>query len=241
MSSAPLGGFRTNLQTVTENVTATTCAWPVRDESASLRNISIPLAVIASIFVAARLVARIPVLTGSSFKADDWMILASWALAMAFTILLAMLSYSGLGRNVWTLTPHDITKTLQLFTALEKVYIPCIWFTKISILLLYLRLFPDPKLRRNIKIGLGLCSVTVFALFWACVFKCWPISFAWNYWDGEHKGKCTSEAAQGWANSFLNMFADIVVLLLPLPTIWKLNLSTEKRMAIMAMFSVGLL
>ena len=178
---------------------------------------------------------------GGKFGLDDWFILAAWVLSVGFTILLIMLSYSGLGKDVWTLPFENITRTLTIFTALEKIYIPTVWITKISILFLYLRLFPDQGLRRQIKVGLGLCAATVVCLELACVFKCWPISFSWNYWDGEHQGKCTSMAAQGWANSSLNMFADIVVLVLPLPTIWKLKLPMEKKIGIIAMFSIGLL
>lgn len=191
-------------------------------------------------FVAARVSARLPAL-GGEFGADDWFILAAWVLSIGFTIALTMLSYSGLGQDVFRVSFHNITETLKIFTALEKLYIPTVWITKISILLLYLRLFPGSTLRRYIKICLALCSAAVVCLFVACVFKCWPISMSWNYWDGEHTGYCTSMAAQGWANSSLNMFADIVVLLLPLPTIWKLQLSIEKKLGITAMFSVGLL
>lgn len=188
----------------------------------------------------ARVTARLPTL-GGQLGPDDWFILAAWGLSMGFTTALVMLSYSGLGQDVWKVPFHNITETLKIFTALEKLYIPTVWVTKISILLLYLRLFPDMKFRKHIKICLALCAATVTCLFVACVFKCWPISMSWNYWDGEHSGKCTSMAAQGWANSSLNMFADIVVLILPLPTIWKLRLSIDKKLGITAMFSVGLL
>ena len=190
--------------------------------------------------MAARITARLPALDGK-FGLDDVFILIAWLLTFGFTICLVMLSYSGLGQDVWTLPFHQITETLKIFTALEKLYIPTVWITKISILLLYLRLFPDTTMRLHVKICMAFCAASLFSLFWACVFKCWPISLSWNYWDGEHKGFCTSMAGQGWANSGLNMFADIVVLLLPLPTIWKLKLNAEKKYSIMAMFSVGLL
>ncbi|KAK5086256.1 hypothetical protein LTR70_007370 [Exophiala xenobiotica] len=190
-------------------------------------------------FVAARVTARLPALDGT-FGLDDWFIVAAWVLSMGFTIILNMLSYSGLGKDVWTLRFDNITETLKLFTILEKVYTPTTWFTKISILFLYLRLFPDHELRRTIKIGLGLCAASLVCLELACIFKCWPISYSWTFWDGEHGGKCTSMSGQGWANASVNMFADIAVLILPLPTIWKLKLPIEKKLGIMAMFSVGL-
>lgn len=190
-------------------------------------------------FVAARVTARLPALDGT-FGLDDWFIVAAWVLMMGFTIILSMLSYSGLGKDVWMLPFDNITETLKLFTVLEKVYTPTTWFTKISILFLYLRLFPDHVLRRMIKIGLGLCAASLVCLELACIFKCWPIGYSWTFWDGEHHGKCTSMSGQGWANASVNMFADIAVLILPLPTIWRLKLPTEKKLGITAMFSVGL-
>ena len=130
---------------------------------------------------------------------------------------------------------------MKNFAILTYFYILVAWLTKISILLLYLRLFPDHIFRLIAKIALVFCCLAGFAFFWACLLQCAPISLIWTFWDGEHKGKCASWAAQGWAHVVANIFADTFILLLPLPTIWKLNLPLEKKLGVMAMFSVGLL
>lgn len=151
----------------------------------------------------------------------------------------------GLGKDIWDVpfdSPDDkVTYTLQLFTALEKLYIPAIWSTKIAILLLYLRVFPDERFRHRVKICIWIYFATAFCLFWACLFKCWPVSYSWTFWDGEHHGSCSSMNAQGWANSALNIVEDLIVLVLPWPTIRKLNLSREKKIGITIMFGVGIL
>lgn len=116
-----------------------------------------------------------------------------------------------------------------------------IWLTKISILLLYLRLFPNEEFRRLAKVGLVICTVAGMSFLCASIFQCFPVSFNWTFWDGEHTGKCTNIVVQGWAGMIINIVADIAVLILPLPTIWNLNLVLEKRLNTMAMFGVGLL
>lgn len=151
------------------------------------------------------------------------------------------MSYSGLGRDTWTITFDNITLTLEYFQVLTLSYILAGSFTKVSILLLYLRLFPDQLFRRVAWAGVGLCSFIGFAFFWTCLFQCWPISTIWTFWDGEHLGRCSDRKAQGWAYLYVTIISDFAVLLLPLPTIWKLKLPMEKKLGIIAMFSVGLL
>lgn len=60
-----------------QNVTATTCAWPYRDQAPILRGVSLPLLILTTVFVAARIVARLPQL-GGSIGSDDYVILAAW-------------------------------------------------------------------------------------------------------------------------------------------------------------------
>lgn len=129
------------------------------------------------------------------------------------------------------------------FSILTYIYILLAWSTKISILLLYLRLFPDHTFRRVVKVTVVLCCITGISFCVACIFRCHPIDFAWTFWDNEHKGRCSDIliSAQGWPHVSVNIFADLVVLVLPLPTLLKLNLATEKKLSVIAMFSVGIL
>lgn len=64
-----------------QNATATACDWPYRDQSPLLREISLPLLILATIFIAARVVARLPQL-GGSIGSDDYVIIAAWVSLM---------------------------------------------------------------------------------------------------------------------------------------------------------------
>lgn len=154
---------------------------------------------------------------------------------------LAAASRSGPEKDIRAVPIDSITSTLRYFAALEWVYYMVIWLTKISILCLYLRLFPDYDFRRLVKIGLVVCSIAGASFLGASVFQCLPVSFNWTFWDGEHSGRCGNIVIQGWVGMIVNIIADIAVLMLPLPVIWRLNLALEKRFSIIAMFSVGLL
>lgn len=137
----------------------------------------------------------------------------------------------------------NITLTLKYFYILTYIYICITWLTKISILLLYLRLFPDVTFRNIVKFMIGFCCAAWVSFLVACILRCHPVSFAWTFWDGEHQGHCPHilVSAQGWPHVAVNISADLVVLLLPLPTILKLNLALEKKLSVMFMFSTGIL
>lgn len=101
----------------TQNITATTCAWPYRDQSSTLRSVSLPLFLMATVFIAARVTARLPRF-GGTIGSDDYMIVAAWVrtalrlkglssysppsqvLSVGFTILLWMCTYFSLQQLV---------------------------------------------------------------------------------------------------------------------------------------------
>ncbi|KAI9708219.1 MAG: hypothetical protein M1820_004173 [Bogoriella megaspora] len=85
--------------------------------------------------------------------------------------------------------------------------------------------------------GLTFCWWLTFEM--GNIFLCNPVSFFWQGWDGEHKGRCLDANSFIYAGSGINISIDISIILLPLPEIFKLQLSAKKKAAIMAMFCVG--
>jgi hypothetical protein len=73
------------------------------------------------------------------------------------------------------------------------MYQATISMTKISIILLYLRIFPKEIAPRFHKICWAINVILVaYALAFMIEFAvgCKPISFFWTQWDGEHPGHC---------------------------------------------------
>lgn len=113
--------------------------------------------------------------------------------------------------------------------------------TKIAMLLLYLKVFPDQNFRRVCFVMIGVCLAYMPATALATFFNCTPVSYNWTSWTGETEGSCFSFNTFAWAQSSINIVLDLIIILLPIPQLWKLNMGRKKRIQIVLMFSVGLL
>lgn len=168
----------------------------------------------------------------------------------------------GLGKDMWEVPfpnisdilfvsepPTDVTPAsasfltfAQYFWIDEFLYIATLSATKISILLLYLRIFPSTvshRFRIAIFALIGVVACYFIILEFLILFSCNPISYFWHQWDGEHQGHCFNTNAQIFAGAAVNIALDIVVLVLPIPKIMKIDVSYKKRIGIVLTFFVG--
>lgn len=148
---------------------------------------------------------------------------------------------NGLGRDLWTLTPEQISSFLKIFWICSVLYTIALTLTKVSICFLYLRLFLDEKFRRIVWATQVFNFALLVSFIIVSTLQCRPISFYWTGWDGEHHGSCTNLNAAAWAHAAIHIALDIWMLSLPVPQIWRLNMSLERKAAILAMFGLGIL
>lgn len=123
------------------------------------------------------------------------------------------------------------------------MYIGILAITKISVLLLYLRIFPSTVstwFRACCYIVTGLCTAYAIAMWISILFECHPINYAWLLWDGEHKGTCINTQALIYACSAINIVLDSMVFFLPIPKLMQLEVSGRKKIGICLTFLVGL-
>lgn len=109
---------------------------------------------------------------------------------------------------------------------------------KFSILHLYTQIFPGPICRRTcyIMAALSWCYfVTVFVETFAF---CRPVSYNW---DKSIKGTCKDPALAYLFAAITNLLLDVIIVSLPMPMLWRLQMSTTQKLAISAMFSLGAL
>jgi hypothetical protein len=104
--------------------------------------------------------------------------------------------------------------------------------TKISIVLLYLRIFPKSISNRFTYICwavvAGLTSYGLaFIVYFAC--ECRPISLFWTQWDGEHPGTCLPLQTWIYVNSAFNILFDLIVFFLPVPKLMALQVKDKRR------------
>ena len=119
-------------------------------------------------------------------------------------------------------------------------YAVAILFTKASILLLYLRLFsPSRTVRYVIYFNLSANVVVYVTGFFVEAFLCTPREAIWNPWIEDYK--CLNENAVHMASALLNVLSDFAILVLPISSVWSLQMPKEKKLGVIAVFATGLL
>ncbi|KAL7803685.1 GPCR, PTH11-type [Trichoderma aethiopicum] len=222
----------------TMNMTATSCGRPIRDKSPEYIAITTVLGTLSGAFVLQRLLYKLWAKLG--LGADDYMTLALILWGIPSTVINThAITKPGLGRDIWTLTPDQITRFGLYFWFLEWAYFVEVCMLKLSLLLFYIRIFPSPGVRRLLW-GTFIFSV-VFGLVFAFIaaFQCTPVKYYWEKWDGEHQGTCFDINAIAWSNAAISIAVDIWVLAIPLWQLRSLNLDWRRKVGVAVMFCLG--
>lgn len=137
---------------------------------------------------------------------------------------------------------HDLAEALQFLLVYTLLYGPTMFFIKASVLLLYGRVFsPDRRMRLSIYIGIGYLLITngVSTIIFGAL--CAPRNGE-SYLLRYNSAQCVDNVTNlSLANGVCNLIADTYLFVLPLPMIWKLNMSTKRKYALIGLFMTGFL
>lgn len=75
------------------------------------------------------------------------------------------------------------------------------------------------------------------SLFVTTTFQCSPVAYAWD--KSIRGGHCINLGAYFRWLSFPNILTDAVILVLPLPLLWRLHTSTGQKIGVTCVFVVG--
>lgn len=83
---------------------------------------------------------------------------------------------------------------------------------------------------------------TAIAVTWILTdsFHCVPVHLAWTGWAMEEQGTCIDFIASTFANGFVNIAVDTVMVIMPIYEVLKLNLSIQKKIGVAIMLAAGL-
>lgn len=94
---------------IVKNVSSTACGVPVRDEGTHYNIVSVTLGVISGAVILMRLGFKI-FIAKTGLGLDDWFILATILVGVPSSVITSEgLVPNGLGRDIWTLKPQQIT------------------------------------------------------------------------------------------------------------------------------------
>ena len=70
------------------------------------------------------------------------------------------------------------------------------------------------------------------------IVECTPLA---AQWDPAIKGKCVSEMVSQMLSAAGSVVLDLYIMLLPLPTLWRLQVHTSKKVFVLFVFACGYL
>lgn len=109
---------------------------------------------------------------------------------------------------------------------------------KISILLLYRRVFDTVIFKKAILMVGFLCITWLFGNIFTELFLCHPMSAAWDP-KLVFSNHCGDFQAFLVGITMSNMLLDVIILCMPLPMVWNLILSTRKKLEVSGVFLLG--
>ena len=109
---------------------------------------------------------------------------------------------------------------------------------KISILLFYSNLFIKRYFLVAAYTTIAVVSVWCVEQIAASLLLCRPISYHWNT---DQEGHCGNVMASCLAGAAINVLTDLVILVLPVPIIWSLNIPLKSKLSLSFIFGLGFL
>ncbi|GKZ17729.1 hypothetical protein AbraIFM66951_010865 [Aspergillus brasiliensis] len=192
----------------------------------------LPVALIA---LSVRTWTRVVVVRSVSW--DDYLMIFAAILSTVMTgVTLKMLDF-GLGKHMWDVPLEYFTPWFLKFNVIAAIiYCAGTGFTKVSVCLFYLRIFPSRGFRFAVwsivfvAVGYNVASVL------ANVFSCTPIAAAWDLTLPSH---CMNRPVFYFANAGLGIFTDFATVLVPIPWLRRLQMPARQKVAVGSMLAMG--
>ncbi|KAJ5397577.1 hypothetical protein N7509_005690 [Penicillium cosmopolitanum] len=152
----------------------------------------------------------------------------------------AELKYSGIGYHIAYLNatnPNLIVLERKFRLMQAYIYVVTANLPKISILILYRRLFTPTILRLISTAMIWVLAIVIVVKILLVSFVCRP--FAAN-WDQDNPGsKCLNMQSVSSLSTLPNIITDVVMLLLPVPVIWSLHTKLITKIQLTFTFALG--
>lgn len=108
--------------------------------------------------------------------------------------------------------------------------------SRLSVLALYVRLFSTRRFRLvNLAVAVFVV-MQALAFFFLFAFQCRPVRRIWHLGMG---GVCLRTGTLYMTQASLSVPTDFLILLLPLPMVWRLQVTLRRKWALTCVFIIG--
>ncbi|UZP37009.1 hypothetical protein NXS19_004825 [Fusarium pseudograminearum] len=201
-----------------------TCGRPELDNDHKIRGLVYTIlgTVVISVFFRTLLKFQ----RSQSWGPDDVTIIAAAVFSVLSTLMTGLMTFKGLGRNVWLFDDHTITTFYIYLLVFQYGYVLSLCLVKLSILFFFLRTFPDQT----------------FLIFSICgALQQQPVYLLWEGWkEFPPKGISLNIPAIIFSHAAVNIALDVWMFVLPLTQLYHLGLKPKKKAGVMLIFGVGI-
>lgn len=100
-----------------------------------------------------------------------------------------------------------------------------------------MELFPKRFFRYAVYVMMSFVVAFWIGLILTGFLICRPIAFNW---DKTLDGQCGSTVGEEVSFAIVNMILDGIIVILPMPVVWRLQMPVKKKIGISCMFGLGL-
>ncbi|KAB8231269.1 hypothetical protein ETB97_004433 [Aspergillus alliaceus] len=167
---------------------------------------------------------------------EDTFCLLAWILFMVYCAIAIIIGQYGGGIH-YTEVPPEWEVPFKKFCYIATVfYCPMILFVKYALLSILIRIFAPYRARIMFIYGLLGCLTIYYIIAEIVKIRmCDPVP---AYWTGQ-PASCLDQRAALIADSVISAVTDAIILVLPLPLTWSLQMSRSKKMRVIGMLSAG--
>ncbi|KAL1958781.1 hypothetical protein VTO42DRAFT_3900 [Malbranchea cinnamomea] len=169
-------------------------------------------------------------------------------LALCVTWTMAVINYyqtkfgTGLQMSEQSQDLETLKGTLRLWYTYQIIYLLDLGAVKFSILTFYRVISSQLAYRIAIYAVMAFVGAFTISMTFVNVFECGKPSNAWAPdFIFQIGGSCLDLTKIYYIQAAFNILSDIVILLLPMPVLYTLHMRLQKRIALIALFSVGTL
>ncbi|CAH0054997.1 unnamed protein product [Clonostachys solani] len=172
---------------------------------------------------------------------DDYLILPALVFSVGICVIAILeVRIGGVGRHLAVILATDpvaIQNWAKLAYSMETTYCAAIAFPKLSILASYLRIFTTKPFRIAAYCVAAFVSATAIAGIITSLTICSTFAGRWD--TKVFPGNCRNILAYWKGMSVPNIVSDVVMLVLPMPVIWRLHIERRQKVALMFVFLLG--
>ncbi|RYC57193.1 hypothetical protein CHU98_g9010 [Xylaria longipes] len=197
--------------------------------------VSVIVALLVLVTLALRVVSRFYIALKLGW--DDALVFGAAIFSFGQTVLFALLVFGGLGHHAQTVPAPNQFSIPKVLFSFELFHILSLNLGKLSALFFYLKLFNNKSVAKITKWCIVAVSLgTTGLVLWQFLF-CHPLYKMWE-WDGLEN--CGDRQPLYVAVCVWSIFTDLLVLVVPLPIIWKLKMERTQKLRLSWLFAAGL-